>query len=424
MAYSALSFTEHAEIPVSPSPGPGMLSEAEADHLSWLGDHLPGFCYRGYRSIKLSQHCGLVNLGERVLEILPKVGEHEDPAQSRGVLMRMLRACPDFTIQRQLAVGQAQCAAPLLDIFVRAFFDEVTGLMKGGLLRRYLEDEDDSLTVRGSILLNRQLTALANRTDLIACRYDELTADNHWNRIIKAGLRVVRPWMHSVALQRSWIELMAGFDEVTDVENPRSLLSGLRYDRLGSRYRPAIEWVDRILSLLSPDLRAGERPAPGLLFDMNRLFEAVVTQRMQSWAWDRRWNVDAQNSTRHLVEIVDTPRRVAFNVRPDLLFTQRGQTVAIADAKWKHPSLSKRRFIMPAQADLYQVHGYASVFQCARLALIYPWDESMAAARETILELPGSKEFTPSVSILCVDVADDNMPLRLKSKAWSEPLHT
>jgi 5-methylcytosine-specific restriction enzyme subunit McrC len=362
-------------------------------------------------------------LGERVLEILPKVGEHEDPAQSRGVLLRMLRACPDFTLQRQSAVGQAQCTAPLLDIFIHAFFDEVTGLMKGGLLRRYLEREDDGLTVRGSILLNRQLAALANRTDLMACRFDELTADNRWNRVIKAGLRTVRPWIHSVALQRIWIELMAGFDEVTDVEKPRSLLTGLRYDRLGSRYRPAIEWVDRILSLLSPDLRAGEKPAPGLLFDMNRLFEAVVTQRMQRWAWDRGWNVDAQNSTRYLAEIVDTPRRVAFNVRPDLLFNKLGQTIAIADAKWKHPSLSKRRFIMPAQADLYQLHGYASVFQCARLALIYPWDESMAAARETILELPGFDKFTPSVSILCVDVADDNLPLRLKSQAWNELSH-
>jgi len=112
-------------------------------------------------------------------------------------------------------------------------FDEVTALMKGGLLRRYLEREEDCLAVRGSILLNRQLTTLANRTDLAACRYDELTADNHRNRLIKAGLRAVRPWIHGVALQRSWIELMAGFDEVTDIAEARPLLTGLRYDRQG-----------------------------------------------------------------------------------------------------------------------------------------------------------------------------------------------
>ena len=284
----------------------------------------------------------------------------------------------------------------------------------------YLEREEDCLAVRGSILLNRQLTSLANRTDLIACRYDELTADNHWNRLIKAGLRAVRPWMHGVALQRSWIELMAGFDEVTDIAEARSLLTGLRYDRQGSRYRPAIEWVERILSLLSPDLRAGTKPAPGLLFDMNRLFEAVVEQRMQSWAWNRGWSVEAQNFTHYLADIVDAPKRKAFKVRPDLLFTQRGQTVAIADAKWKHPSLSPRRFVMPDQADLYQLHGYASVFRGERLALIYPWDESMAGARETTLELPGSEKFNPCVTVLCLDVADDNLTLRLQTDAWAE----
>jgi len=418
VAQSTLIFTEHTDIPVGPSAGPGMLSEVEAERLCWLGEQLPSFCTRGYSSLKLSQHCGLVNLGERVLEILPKVGEHEDPAKSRGVLLRMLRACPDFTLQRQAAVGQAQCTAPLLDLFIRAFFDETTALMKGGLLRRYLEQEEDCLAVRGSILLNRQLTTLANRTDFIACRYDELTADNRWNRIIKAGLRAVRPWMHSAALQRSWIELMAGFDEVTDIAEARSLLSDLRYDRQGSRYRPAIEWVERILNLLTPSLRAGEKPAPGLLFDMNRLFEAVVTQRMQSWAWDRGWNVEAQNSTRYLAEIIDSPRRKAFKVRPDLLFTQRSQTAAIADAKWKHPTISPRKFILPDQADLYQLHAYASVLRCARLALIYPWDESMAGARETTFELPCSENLHPNIAILLLDVANDNLPFRLTSHFW------
>lgn len=420
VATAALTFIEHTNIPVGPSAGDGVLSEVEADHLCWLGERLPGFCIRGYQSLKLSQHCGLVNLGERVLEILPKVGEHDDPAQSRGVLLRMLRASPDFVLQRQSVVGQAQCTAPLLDLFIRAFFDEVTALMKGGLLRRYLEREEDCLAVRGSVLLNRQLTSLANRSDRIACRYDELTADNHWNRVVKAGLRAVRPWMRGVTLQRSWVELIAGFDEVADIANAHPIIAGLHYDRQGSRYRPAIEWVERILSLLSPALRAGAKPAPGLLFDMNRLFEAVVEQRMQSWVWNRGEHVEAQNSTRYFTEIVDSPRRKAFKLRPDLLFTQHGQTIAIADAKWKHPTLSPQGFIMPDQADLYQLYGYASAFQSSRLALIYPWDESMCRARETTFELPGLKDFRPMVTVLCLDVTDDSLRLKLQSAAWAE----
>ena len=418
MVASSLSFFEHDEIAVAANPGPAVLSESEADHLCWLGEQLPGYCSRGYRSLKLSQHCGLVNLGERVLEILPKVGEHCDSAQSRGVLLRLLRICPDFPLFRQSAVGQAQRTGPLLDVFIRAFFDEVTGLMKGGLARRYLEREEDGLAVRGSILLNRQLTALANRTDRIACRYDELTADNRWNRIIKAGLRVVRPWMHSLALQRSWIELMAGFDEVTDIADARPLLSGLHYDRQGARYRPPVEWVERIINLLSPDLRAGEKPAPGLLFDMNRLFEGVVNQRMDGWARNHGWRVEAQDSTRFLTEIVDVPNRKAFKVRPDLLFTEGGQPIAVADAKWKHPALSKRGFILPDAGDLYQLHAYASVFGCGQLALVYPWDDSLFAARETVFELPPAGSLKPKVTVVCMDVTRDDLSFRVRADGW------
>jgi len=423
---SSLSVFEHTDVPVASTAGPTTLSDKEADHLCWLGEQLPGFCARGYRSIKLSQHCGLLSLGERVLEILPKVGEAESPAQSRGVLLRFLRASPNFPLQRQSATGQAHRSAPLLDVFIAAFFDEIFGLMKGGLVRRYLEREDECLAVRGSILLNRQLTTLANRTDLIFCRYDELTGDNRWNRILKAGLRAVRPWIHSVNLQRSWIELMAGFDEVTDVPDARLLISDLTYDRQGNRYRPAIEWVERILNLLSPDLRAGQKAAPGLLFDMNRLFETVVTQRMDQWAQNHGWDVEAQNSTRHLAEIVDVPKRRVLRVRPDLLLTYKGATVAIADAKWKQPMLSRRGFIFPDQGDLYQLHSYAAVFNCEHLALIYPWGDGLAGARETTFELPPSGTLTPKVSVLCLDVTQDDLPFRLNAapSVWSEKVFT
>ena len=290
--------------------------------------------------------------------------------------------------------------------------------MRGGLLRRYVEQEEDCLAVRGTILLGRQLSSLANRTDRIACFYDELTADNNWNRIIKAGLRAVRPWIHDTDLHRTWVELMTGFDEVSEISDVHPLLSGLRYDRQGTRYRPAVEWVERIINLLSPDLRAGDKTAPGLLFDMNRLFEGVVAQRMDRWALGRNWKVESQNSTRFLTEIVHTPNRKAFKVRPDLLFTEQGRPVAIADAKWKRPILSKGRFILPEQSDLYQLHAYASVFACEQLALIYPWSDTVADANETIFELPSGSHLKPKLTVIGLDVMHDDFPLRIAGADW------
>ncbi|MCX6936457.1 MAG: hypothetical protein NTU80_00950 [Verrucomicrobia bacterium] len=425
MSFPALTAFEHEAIPVTPGGGPRALSENEAEQLALIAESLPGFCSRGYRSIKLSEHCGLLNLGGRILEILPKAGEHPDAAQGRGVLLRMLRVATDLPLHRQDAAVQTDRHAPLLEIFIRAFFEEVLLLLKGGLLRRYTERDEDLLAVRGTIQLQRQFTTLANRTDFVACRYDELTPDNRWNRLLKAGLKIVRPWIRSPDLERSWIELFAAFEDVGDEARPRALLDGLRYDRQATRYRPAIQWVERILNLLSPDLRSGAKPAPGLLFDMNLLFERVVEQRMARWASECGWIMETQDTSRYLAEIISEPKRRAYQVRPDLVFRYRGQVVAIADAKWKRPDVSTRGFILPAQPDLYQLHAYSAVFKCSQLALIYPWSERLHTSRPTVFELPGDEGIRPRVTIIALDLTDDQFPLRMNPAEgeWAKGRH-
>jgi 5-methylcytosine-specific restriction enzyme subunit McrC len=403
---------EHQPVPVAQQGDHASLSETEAEHLLLIAESLRGFCTRGYRSIELSEHCGLVNLGSRVLEVLPKVGEATDAQAGRGVLLRLLRYASDLPVHRHADAGQSSRPAPLLDVFISAFFDEVFALVKGGLLRRYVEHEDDLLAVRGGIRLQRQFSTLANRTDLVACRFDELTPDNRWNQLLKAGLKVVRPWMRSLDLHRRWVELSAVFEDVSDVAHPRVLLADLRYDRQATRYRPAIHWVERILNLLSPDFRAGDRAAPSLLFDMNLLFERTVERKMEEWAWTRGWTLETQDDSRFLARIEGPPARPAYRIRPDLVFRYRGRIVAIADAKWKHPDVSGSGFALPAQADLYQLHAYASIFGCDQLALIYPWSEYLADTHPTVLSFDSAWGKCPQLTVMALDIGDETLPIR------------
>ena len=48
---------------------------------------------------------------------------------------------------------------------------------------------------------------------------------------------------------------------------------------------------------------------------------------------------------------------------------------------------SKRR-LMPVEADMYQMHAYASAFQCRELALIYPWRSELARSTGARFRLP------------------------------------
>ena len=411
-----LTALEHQPIPVTADGAGWSLTPAEAERLAQIGEQRPGFCEIGHRRVKLAQFCGVVSLGERVLEVLPKTQDDDSSAEDcRGVLLRLLRLTERFPQFQHQAVGQHLRRAPLLEAFIAAFFDAVSTLARGRLLKQYLEHEDDLTVVRGRIAVTRQLGAHANRLDRVACVFDELTIDNVWNRVLKKAIRCTRPWIRSVELNRHWVELMGVLQEVDDAQLGEADVQRLAFNRQAERYRAAVDWARWILALLAPALRAGRGEAPALLFDMNRLFESAVARVARRRVHEESGlTVETQDTSRALVTVVSADRvDSGFQLRPDLVFRRGNDVVAIADSKWKLAGWDSRRRLMPTEADMYQMHAYASAFQCRELALIYPWRSELAQAAGAEFRLPMMNERAPVVTVLCIDVHDDALPLRI-----------
>ncbi len=411
-----LTALEHQPIPVTADGSDWSLTPAEVERLAQIGEQRPGFCEIGHRQVKLAQFCGVVGLGERVLEVLPKTQEGASTAdECRGVLLRLLRWTERFPQFQHQPVGQHLRRAPLLEAFIAAFFDAVTTLTRGGLLKQYLEHEDDLTVVRGRISVTRQLGTHANRPDMVACTFDELTVDNVWNRVLKKAIRCTRPWIRSAELNRQWMELMGVLDDVDDGRLSGPDVARLTFNRHAERYRTAIDWARWILALLAPALRAGRSEAPALLFDMNKLFESAVAKvarrRIHGFSG---MTVEAQDTSGSLVTMVSQDRAEAgFLLRPDLVFRRQGSVVGIADTKWKLVGQDRRGRLMPTEADMYQMHAYAAAFECNDVALIYPWHSQSASTTETEFHLPANNGRAVIVRVLCIDVHDDALPLRL-----------
>lgn len=401
---SALAVFERQDVPVADASAHA-LSRTEAESLEALAERIPRLCDRRFRSVRMGSFCGLLPLGARVLEVLPKVDDHGPPEQCRGILINLLQRGHDLRVFRQLTGSQQLRSGPLLEVFIAAFFDEVRAIVRGGLLREYQLHEDDLRIVRGRVQLNRQFSALADRRDLLSCRFDELTADNSWNRFVKAGLRAVRGWIGNVELSRMWVELLIAFEEVTDAPPAPDAYAQLRWDRKASRYRPAVEWARRILTLLSPALRAGEAEAPGLLFDMDKLWESTVAGELGRQLEGEGVQVGAQAGGRYLAVLAGADAG-AVGLRPDLLLKRRGRVMAVGDTKWKRLEPDRNGYLIPSREDVYQMHAYAAAYQCERLALIYPWHEGLVGTRESVLELPPMGGLRPRLHVVCIDVRD------------------
>jgi len=420
--YRFLTALEHQPIPITPEGSEWSLTPAEAERLVQIGEQRPGFCEVGHRQVKLAQFCGVVGLGDRVLEILPKVQDIASSAEDcRGVLLRLLRFTERFPQFQHQAVGQHLRRAPLLEAFIAAFFDTVTALARGGLLKQYEMREEDLTVVRGRIDVMGQLGTHANRPDVVACAFDELTVDNVWNRVLKRAIRCTRPWIRSVELNRQWVDLMGVLDGVNDAALIGVDVARLSFNRQAERYRAAIDWARWILALLAPTLRAGRSEAPALLFDMNKLFESAVASVVRRGCHESSGlTVEAQDKSQALVTLVSQESvERGFYLRPDLIFRRGSSIVTIADTKWKLIACDKRDRLMPSEQDMYQMHAYASAYQCNDLALVYPWHSELEGKISAEFRLPPLNGSSPVVRVVCIDVQDDGLPLRLG--CW--PIH-
>jgi 5-methylcytosine-specific restriction endonuclease McrBC regulatory subunit McrC len=115
--------------------------------------------------------------------------------------------------------------------------------------------------------------------------------------------------------------------------------------------------------------------------------------------------------SRYLARVDGDRMRRAFALLPDVTVSQASIVRLIADTKWKRLELTRSGYFKPNRADMYQMHAYASAFRVSRLVLIYPADPDWGAVAETSFVLPGTKRTSAVVSVACVDVEDDNLPI-------------
>src|SRR5439155_1217036 len=191
--------------------------------------------------IKVAQYCGIVRLQTCVLEVLPKIGmadarAAEELPRSRAALITMLHKAREVSIRRVAAVPQQVVHAPLLDIFIEEFLNCALEQARRGLLSRYVPHIDDLPVVKGRFHGHGHVRRNLGRLHLLYCEYDEFTADNPYNRAIRATLDACRNWVAPVSTRRLWFETHARFAGVSSVGISAADVARLPRERMTRRY--------------------------------------------------------------------------------------------------------------------------------------------------------------------------------------------
>ena len=342
--------------------------------------------------IKAAQVVGIVSVPGATLEILPKIDGQDGTV--RKAMVRMLAVARDLRVADGDLAGFDTQRSDLLEVLIGLFANRLLVAVRRGLPRRYVGHEEDLHLLRGRLNVVRQVTRLAARPDVLACRFDELSVNTPLNRVFKAAVRRLAGVTHSAANARRLAELAARLEFVGDTAAP--LKEPIRLDRTNAAFHDLHRLARLLLSGDWQRTTRGESLGFSLLFPMYELFERFVGRcLLRALA---PWPVRLQSRRYSALRDDQGP---LFNLRPDVVIdTSTGPIVL--DTKWKALNNDGRKLGV-AEDDVYQMLMYGQAYEAERLVLLYPWHGQLAKGINRRWSVVGANR---RLDIATVDVGD------------------
>jgi 5-methylcytosine-specific restriction enzyme subunit McrC len=325
--------------------------------------------------IKAGQYVGMVAGADIRLEILPKI-DGLGKGQTRHSLMRMIATAWEVPVWDGAVAEHDYQNSDLLELLIRLFARKLLHQTRSGLHRAYRGQENDLGRLRGKLNVTRQFTRLAAQPQMLACRYEEFTSDNPLNRLLLCAVTFLIRRSMRPETQRLLSEIRSHFEDVAGVPVGVALGQKLSLDRTNRRWEFPATLARLFLSSSYQTVHGDAQQGIALLFDMNVLFEAYVAALIRRTCNPLGYKVQTQGPQRCLAR--NDANRSAFQTKPDLTLERDG-VVIVADTKWKRLDPSRPYFDV-AQADAYQMHGYAHVYGSRTAILLYPHHAGIPAA--------------------------------------------
>ena len=227
--------------------------------------------------------------------------------------------------------------------------------------------QEDRSTLKGRLAVERQFTQLAGRADRLACRFDEFSVDIDLNRILATAAEALLKLTRSSSTRQALAHALGQLDGVSLL--PPDVLPAVHLNHLMERFARAHAFARLFLQARHQTTTSGDDAGQAILFRMNVLFEAYVTQAVRRAAVRSGWRVTAQGPQRPALWRGSSG---LFQMKPDIAL-HRDRCTLILDAKWKQltpHARDPRRGI--AQADIYQIMAYSESYAADAVALVYP----------------------------------------------------
>lgn len=336
---------------------------------------------RGAQDVLVVNHyVGVIKTAQGThIEILPKISKVYDQEASRKLLVRMLIDLRYSRFKEGTQADLAKHSMPIFETLIKVFLDHVSDIVRKGIARTYVSEQDNLVYLRGKLQLNQHLVKNVVDRSRFYCEYDVYEQDRPLNRLIKHALEIVRSITKDPKNRQRVREFLYWFGSVRPSKDITRDFQSIRYDRLAQHYQPAMPICELILKKFNPLTQTGKNRVISVLFSMHDVFEDYVTQKLHTQFSD--WRVNSQVRREHLVH--DHQGKRYYQLKPDLEFvptTREGSDRIIGDIKWKLINSGSSYDYNIKQNDLYQIFSYLKKYlrhqSHKKAVLIYPLTDS------------------------------------------------
>jgi len=298
--------------------------------------------------IKAKNFIGTASFNNFHLKIIPKIYSKDDTQVWKNIsaCINFIQGFTSAKILEHQKISFTDDNQFLQDFLIWSLVFECESLLQRGLLKSYVEHEENLPYLRGKLILKHQFQNDIQKKAQFFCEFDELEYDNIENRIIFYSLLLCERIAISPNLKQHIFTLIQQFSGmvqktpifVSDIEHVMR-----NYNRQNSHYEDAHSICKLIVKEVGiSDFYHTKVPFSIPFFvNMNDVFEDFVTLLFQKYS-------DSDVEPQATQKAWDVDEKTAKMMKPDIIL-RKNQLLTIVDVKYK-PKLSP--------GDLYQIGFY------------------------------------------------------------------
>ena len=347
----------------------------------------------GLDEVHTTSFVGVIKYGDLQLNIVPKIIGNLQEASSISCLKNlifMLRYVRKLNIRNIDEAELGKTNNPFLEVLIAHYANTLLDALHRHIPHHYETHKENLNALRGKIVFTQHIKNNATNQARIYCCFDEFTANNVLNQILKYVAYALSKITQVSQTYNKLKKILAIYEDVSlrnfHYEESKKVI----LNRNQTTFNEPLKLAQMFLEHSAISFHEHTFTNLAILFDMNLLFEEFVANVLVEKFGSEY--VKPQKPKEIIAKNDEFP--VSYNVKPDILFKDK----IIIDTKYKILDLPEKK---PSSADIYQMLSYAHFYPGYRdLILCYP-----KYRQEYSLKLPLKDTTDYQIFLLTVDLS-------------------